>query len=166
MRVDCINQCLGDKINNNNANCLYPFPPRYILWRNDSAYSSYHDLKVCKENWNAFIELNQKHGAIRNNCESECRRDCVNRYYPQNKEIKDPRLYPDNISLNTTTIEFFHNNMPDQNIWHTAEMSLFNFVTNFLGLVGLWLGFSIWTALSDLKKFIRDRYLTYFNIPF
>ena len=165
MRVDCINKCFGDKITKTNQNCLHPFYPRYILWRNDSAYSSYHDLKLCEYNWTLFPQIVNARVKVRNECEVKCRPDCVNRYYQKVRKVyKLPNKYE--LAPNRTRISYFNNNMPDQITEHMQEMTFVDFFGNFGGLVGVWLGFSIATVISDLIVIIRDKYLKNFNMPF
>ena len=165
MRVDCINQCVGDKMKEANHNCLYQFYPRYILLRNDSAYSSYQDLKLCQYNWEANPEILNELVKMRNECELKCGPDCVNRHYKKLWKLTEqlPANYV--LPLNTTRMMYFHNNMPDQITQHIEGMTFVDFFGNFGGLVGVWLGFSIATAISDLLIIIRDKYLKNFNIP-
>ena len=166
MRVDCINDCLGEKIKKNNNKCLHGFNIKYVLWRNDSSYSSYHDLKLCEEDSNALINLMEEREQMRIDCESKCRSDCVNRYYKNQIKIRDPRrYYNSDMPLNTTRIVYYHNNIPDQVTEHLEKMSFVDFYGNFGGLVGVWLGFSIATVISDLMDIIRDKYLKNFIMP-
>ena len=165
MRVDCINQCFGDQIKKANHNCLYPFYPRYILWRNDSAYSAYQHLKMCQFNLTLFRERVPERVKPKNDCEAKCRPDCVNRHYKKLWKLSEQHYSTDVLPLNTTTIYYTHNNMPDQLTQHVKEMTFVDFFGNFGGLVGVWLGFSIATAISDLLIIIRDKYLKNFNMP-
>ena len=91
MRVDCINRCLGQKIKEAHHNCLYPFYPHFILWRNDSAYSSYQDMKYCEYNGNIPEIINER-VQMRNECEVKFRPDCVNRYYRYIASYIDPPI--------------------------------------------------------------------------
>ena len=161
MRVDCIDRCLGNKMNKANHNCLYTFNPRYIPLRNDSAYSSFQDLKLCQNE-------NHKHRRneivkMRNECEEKCRPDCVNRYYKKSISSNFKLSLKDALPLNTTKLSYYHNNMPDQITQHMEGMTFVDFFGNFGGLVGVWLGFSIATVISDLMIIIREKYLNNFN---
>ena len=169
MRVDCINQCLGERTKKNDDKCLQPFYYRLFLWRNDSAYSSYQDLKLCEHYYmRPNPEIVNERVKTRTECEVICRPDCVNRYYKkaikgyEQKEL----LLNDEVSLNMTGISFFPNNLPDQITEHMEEMTFIDYSGNFGGLVGVWLGFSIATVISDLMVIIRDKCLKHFNMPF
>ena len=156
--MNCIDQCLGERTNNI-YNCTSPFSKHYILWRNDSAYSSYQDTKLCGDVWDE-LKMNERE-KDRIDCESKCRPDCVNRYYNKllrkiNYEVQD----------NTTFIHLNHNNLHNQVTQNIPEISFTNFSGTIGGLVGVWLGFSIATVISDLMDVIRRNYLKNFNMPF
>ena len=166
MRVDCINRCFGDKTNRNDDKCIYPFYYRLFLWRNYSAYSSYHDLKMCDNN-DLNPDIINERVQVRRDCEMKCRPDCVNRYYKKTIKgyEKKELLFNYKVPLNTTDILYFPNNLPDQITQHIEEMSFVDFSGTFGGLVGVWLGFSIATVISDLMVIIRDKYLKNFIMP-
>ena len=171
MRIDCINECIGDNIKKITHNCLYPFYVRYILWRNESAYLSYQDLKLCEDNVNFYREIKNGRDKIvnervkmRNECEMKCRSDCVNRYYKKLTTLIDELPSYDVLPLNTAKIQIYHNNMPDQLTEHMEGMTFIDFFGSFGGLVGVWLGFSIATVLSDVLIIIRDKYHKLFNL--
>ena len=166
MRVDCINKCLGESIKKASGDCTSPFYHRFVLWRNDSAYSSYHDLKLCDYHyWDALPEIENERELGRIDCEEKCRPDCVNRYYQKQMKKYEKLLFNYKVPVNSTKMIFFHNNMPDQITEHMKEMTFVDFSGNFGGLVGVWLGFSIATIISDLMVIIRDKYLKYFIMP-
>ena len=165
MRVDCVNQCFGEKLDKPN-NCLFPFYPRYILWRNDSAYSSYKDLKMCQIDYDIWItKINDERLKDMGDCEAKCRPDCINRYYNKYRFAHEKIDYNYVVPLNTTELAYFPNNLPNQITQHIEGMTFVDFSGNFGGLVGVWLGFSIATIISDLFVIIRDKYLKNFNIP-
>ena len=153
--MDCINQCLGKNI----IKCTTPFSKHLILWRNDSAYESFQDLKVCQHSW-VKAEWDERE-RVRIHCESECRPDCVNRYY--NKLM---RKFDEVLPINITDIELGRNNLHDQVTQHIPEMSFTNFSGTLGGLIGVWLGFSIATAISEFMDIIHRKYLKNFNMPF
>ena len=99
-------------------------------------------------------------------CEKKCRPNCVNKYYEKHKEIYDPGLYNFKLPMGTTTLSFYHNNMPDQITKHVEKMTLVDFFGHFGGVVGLWLGFSITTVISDLFDIIRRKYLKILTCQF
>ena len=170
MRVDCINDCFGEKLKKSQNNCTYPFYIHTILWRNDSAYSSYQDLKLCdysirENNWKPLPKVVTDRVIKRRDCELKCRPDCVNRYYQKSFKVYDELLFDYKVPLNTTEITYLHNNMPDQITQHIEEMSFVDFFGTFGGLVGVWLGFSIATVISDFIVIISDKFLKNFIMP-
>ena len=166
MRVDCINKCFGHKARKETGNCTSPFIKPSILWRNDSAYSSYHDTKLCQANyWFPPIDIVDEREQLWNNCEVKCRPDCVNRHYQKLMKNYEKLLYNYKVPLYATKLNFFHNTIPDQITEHMKEMTFVDFSGNFGGLVGVWLGFSIATMISDLLVIIRDKYLKDFIMP-
>ena len=163
MRVDCINQCLGDGPKKTNENCTSPFYHYLILWRNDSSYSSSKDSKLCEDDWNALGEIMDEREKVRTICEVKCRPNCVNRYY---KKLIKMYETPDYVMpVNMTEIFFGHNNMPDQITQHIEEMTFVDFSGTFGGLVGVWLGFSIATVISHVLDIISNKFLKNFNMP-
>ena len=171
MRVDCINECFGEKLKKTKHKCTYSFYIHPILWRNDSAYSSYQDLKLCDYNirdndWKPLPHIVTERVKARLDCDVKCRPDFVNRYYKKDTQVYEELGFDYKVPLNTTEINYFHNNMPDQITQHIEEISFVDFFGTFGGLVGVWLGFSIATVISDLMAIIRDKYLRNFNIPF
>ena len=129
MRLDCINQCFGEGTRKINENCIHPFYYNDILWRNDSPYSSYNDLKLCNEKWFAFNEIAfDESEQVKINCESKCRPDCVNRYYQKKKDVDEEVALYHKVPNITTRIEFYHNNMPDQVTQHLEKNELCRFL--------------------------------------
>ena len=51
-----------------------------------------------------------------------------------------------------TRFEIVHNKLPDIFLTHIPEVSFIEFICNFGGLLGMWLGFSVWTILDDVTK--------------
>jgi hypothetical protein len=51
-----------------------------------------------------------------------------------------------------------HNQLPDQLIKHMPEMEFITFIGNFGGLLGLWLGFSIYAIIKLFSKYVNLSY--------
>ena len=94
---------------------------------------------------------------IENYCWLDCRKDCKFTYY-----IKDYiKFGHPSISLLGADITIKHNSLPDILIVYLFETTLNAFICNFGGLLGLWLGLSVFTIFSEFRdiciKLIRNR---------
>ena len=56
MRVDCINECIMEKIKITEDNCTRPFYEHLFLWRNDTHYLPSKDFRLCEDNWSILGE--------------------------------------------------------------------------------------------------------------
>ena len=131
--MDCINECLDGKIKKTYHNCFYSFPPRYILWRNDSAYSSYQDLKMCQYDDDRSNKIKNEHVKMRNECEVKRRPECVNRHYKMQTFLYEIYRIHKEMPPNEFHIFYNHNNMPDQITQHIEEITFIVFSEYFGG---------------------------------
>ena len=133
-RVDCIAEISKDKFNST-------MPPINDLIREEFGLSSfiidYFDVKgelgICWEN---------------------CKPDCISKQYLNeihkiNNNNDDDKQKKYN-NYDNTVITFQHSSIPDIIVRHSFEISLMSFVCNFGGLLGIWLGFSIFSISKDI----------------
>lgn len=85
-------------------------------------------------------------------CMTKCKEECHQEYYLcENKVI---RQYP-NLSVKsyrTIKIDFIPSNLPDIIINHMPEMTFLSVLCNFGGLVGMWLGVSVFATFKNFAK--------------
>ena len=91
--------------------------------------------------------------AIENICEDKCRHECyynhINSYigFVINKE--NP------LSPKQLRIQLYHNDLPDTIVAHSPSMTTIEFLSNFAGLLEMWLGISAVIVLQHLLKIQR-----------
>jgi hypothetical protein len=150
-RSDCVNECTQQKLNqfitdakNGTHKCIFPIES---LW--GRSWSNLDkDLKLCSLDFiiTPNFTINDFIKNTRNRCEKECRPDCENRYYIYditNSEVRD--YHYDRIRIS-------YNHQPDQLITHLPEKSMISFISEFGGLIGMWIGLS---ALAILKFVLK-----------
>ena len=93
-------------------------------------------------------------------CSNQCQDVCQARIYPteiSKDHLNKYRGFDQNIKRSTIKIK--HNGLPDVTITHQPETTFIAFVCNFGGLLGMWLGLSVWTIFYDLsQRFVRLLY--------
>ena len=74
-------------------------------------------------------------------CFTECPKDCKFDYFMWD-DIKQDYTTPIDVGKSCTAIDIEHNRLPDIIIIHYPEITFIGFISNFGGLLGLWLGLS------------------------
>ena len=119
----------------------------YNLWLTEQMSSS--DRKICKYDDKVkclYLAYSQFHSE----CRRECGIKCINRYYTlTSKSAESTETTP-----NMTAIQITHNRLPDQITEHYPEMSFVQFVSNFGGLLGLWLGLSAVAVMQHFSQYL------------
>ena len=90
--------------------------------------------------------------AIENNCENKCRHECYYNHieiYIRSEIIKDNPLSPKPLR-----IQLYHNDLPDTIVTHSPAMTTIEFLSNFAGLLEMWLGLSAVVVLEYLFNII------------
>ena len=86
-------------------------------------------------------------------CQNYCHKECHDSYYSYTidmlNEIKD-KEDDDTDDWMYTEFTIEHNDIPDLFIRHFAEMSFITFVSNFGGLIGMWLGLSFFDIVKSI----------------
>ena len=99
-------------------------------------------------------------------CFTKCPKDCTFDYFMWDNIKKE---FPTGIAggKSFTKINLEHNRLPDIIVSHYPEITFIGFISNFGGLLGLWLGLNVLTIFDDVLKIIQfliDRKQQIFNI--
>ena len=88
-------------------------------------------------------------------CYTECPNNCDDIYYNLNLiESSTSHLFTQYYQPNTIFLTLSHNGVPDQFVEHLPEMTFIEFISNFGGLLGIWLGISLLDLVKYIIKFI------------
>ena len=141
IRSDCVNDCYQDKLReicNVDSNLFI----NNILIRRDYI-----------KNWNERLILacdlgyNLRNLEIKRICEKKCKIECNFIYYSIEIEKKF-------IKSNNDIVDIRHGEYPDIFVEYIPKMNLIDFICNFGGLLGMWLGLSLLGILRDILEFI------------
>jgi len=138
MRSDCILHCLR-----NHDNLTDKIGPISYLIRKE--YYLFNRSKLKRSFGNDFQYIDS--------CNVQCKHDCLTYYYIYNvskNHLVNIEQYYKIDNFQATHVEICHNSVPDVEVRHLPEITFISLVCNFGGLLGLWLGFSILTMLTDM----------------
>ena len=134
MRSDCISDCYQDemrKICNVNSGLFMS----YTLLRKEYIHDENDRLITCYD-----PAYNPMSLTIKQDCEKMCKPECVIKYYTlqiSKHELKRGELF------------IRHGEFPDIFVRHIPEITLISFICNFGGLLGMWLGLSLFSIFND-----------------
>ena len=115
------------------------------------------DLRIQQIKVSSNIDEHDEEEIQKRLCESECKPDCVFTYYSkENKTENNTDLWE---LYNTVEINIEHNSMPDIYIKYSPQTTLISVISNFGGLLGMWLGLSFLNILSDFTSILNCIYL-------
>ena len=154
MRSDCIDKCINEGILQQfpEINCIF-IDDNYRLLRENNL-GHFHNLSLC--NFHTFshnlkIGLLNKQYLLDHECHQKCARDCIERYFTSSVEAmkEDSTISNDEFSLFLQ-----HYTLPDELIEHKPQMSLIELVSNFGGLLGMWLGINVSMIVNYMLNYI------------
>ena len=93
---------------------------------------------------------------LRTECISKCRLDCTFKYYDWQAQIMDLSFKDEWCKWATVMIK--HNGSPDILVKHMPEIQFISFISNFGGLLGMWLGISVVMIFENSLK-VFQKYL-------
>ena len=144
------------------------YDPTQLTW-NDCVYQCYQDTVTygCQKNGIVLVDIFLRTDYFKNKtlsnctrqegsrkitvlkCMEMCQKECHYSNYPFVLNILN------DIDFTSNSFYIRHNEMPDLDIRHIPEMPLMTLICDFGGLLGMWLGVSFLTILSDLLKTMR-----------
>ena len=94
---------------------------------------------------------------ITENCKLQCKPACQTSYFVY--DIKYIHILSKNQFETLTRINIHHDHLPDIYIRHLPEMTIISFISNFGGLLGIWLGISVFLIFENcysISKYLLD----------
>ena len=152
MNSDCFHNCMVDLLPEVCLNLLdlfmsIEYPIRRKLLR--PIYPVYN----CSD----WFNMGRIYRIMRMHCQQNCIEDCHQEYFNLDT-IFTEQLFSEGrtkILNRITLVELTSSNKPSIMITHFPEMSLISFLCNLGGLVGMWLGVSIASTLTDLVDLVK-----------
>ena len=155
MRSDCIQKCIDENLLKEfpEIQCLFT-NSNYKLIRKDNLFNLSR-YSLC--NSNSFgKDLNSKMAdrqiLLQTYCDQMCLKNCQETFYNFAMDVVKVHSYLK--SNDEFTIQLQHNRFPDQIITYKPIMSWIELVSDFGGLLGVWLGLSIAFLLQFFINFI------------
>ena len=134
LRSDCITGCLMKKL-------------QYEFF--DGAALSTHDFLMRMENFDQldkFVRFRKEKGHMNRNSVSDIKLECINKCIPDCTfsyylyDVVEGQVIP---WSRQTFVYIQHNHIPDVYLVHLPETTFISFISNFGGLLGMWLGVSV-----------------------
>ena len=113
------------------------------LIRKDYLVNGSNKLISCYDTDYNIINL-----AIMENCQKICKVECNFIYYPLEIERNDEPEEENHIWIH-------HSEYPDIYVEHIPEMNMIHFLCDFGGLLGMWLGLSLFGILNGIFNILR-----------
>ena len=144
MRSDCITSCMTSRLQNFTRQFGHLIPDhlmrkQYFQYRKElnilffSEYNDKYNLEIIKS------EIN---------CSLVCRKDCKFSHFISNYENKGI------FTPMASHTQIIHSPLPDILITHLPEITFNSFVCNFGGILGLWLGLSVFAIFSEFRDIV------------
>ena len=144
LRSDCIGLCVIHQLKNIcQIDCIH----KSISLMRKGLFNE-DDLTFCSDSLldKDALKCFQNELKLYFKCSEKCENDCKTRYYDWN--IQSKKSWP----ANSTVIAVKHSRLPDQFIRYIPETTFIAFVSNFGGLLGMWLGLSFLTIFDISYK--------------
>ena len=142
MKSDCVNVCYHDKLRQICKVNRGLFPSKSLI-RKEYLIDGNDRLISCND-----IKNNAYSYTIKQDCEIICKKECNTKYYPI--EIQTENILSGEVKI-------YHGELPDILIKHIPEITLVEFFCNFGGLLGMWLGLSIFEIINNIFDLIIKR---------
>ena len=141
MRSDCVNDCYQDKMREL-CKVDHGLFMSHALIRKEYLMNGNNRLISCyNKNYNRQSYL------VKRDCDQMCKVECKAKYYGLEYEISNIQ---DSLEHENGVIIIRHSAYPDIIVKYIPEMNLIGFLCNFGGLLGMWLGLSLFGILKDV----------------
>ena len=145
---DCLAICVMKMLQNNRGDSAV-FNSNYLIRKEYSRqlkkFNASTDYKIIREI--PLVEMKQ-------NCTKQCKPDCQYSHFLYGINTEKPR--DECISEKHAYLVFQHNHLPDLYIRHLPETTFISFISNFGGLIGMWLGLSAFLILDTLSRITKS----------
>ena len=152
---DCVNDCYQDKMRHLCKSDRGFFISLSLL-RKDQLLNKNQTLKSCYD-----PDFNKFNFTLYMDCNKICKVECNFIYYPYEIEIIE---HPEH------QLRIRHGEYPDIFVEHLPETTFIGFVCNFGGLLGMWLGLSLFTIFNNIFNLVTkidyQKCITYNNFTF
>jgi len=141
---DCLTECLRETLNQ--TDCI---GPRDNPLRHNILLNMHVDfMRICPQS----SKFDQNNVGV---CWKTCKINCQFIHY--SIDIKKQWTEKgEHYFQRSVTISLKHSRLPDVLVRHLPEITFISFISNFGGLLGLWLGFSVFSILTDLSIHIKN----------
>ena len=147
-RIDCLEDCIFKSTERFCHDLMRRSSP-YLLFRDQLSNLTLEEDRECKEN-KTYIE-------IFNFCSDECEEDCYQAYY-----LKSIEKFGGRITISVLNeggyIEIKPSSNPNILIEHFAEITFISLISNFGGLIGMYLGISLQSISCNIWSLTKKKY--------
>ena len=143
MRSDCVDECYQDKMKNL-CKIDHGILMSKSLIRKDNFNYKYDKMRYCY-----VQEYDGENFNIRRYCNKMCKVECKEKYYV---------IESDRIDSEDNDIFIEHSENPDIYIKHIPEMNFIRFLCDLGGLLGMWLGLSLFDIFKGILIIFKKNY--------
>ena len=153
MRSDCVQKCIDNRLQKlfPELKCVFTLKNYKLIRKNNldnlAQYPFCNYYKFSDEYLANVVRRQFKEDQL---CRDMCLRNCNDLFYQFDVDIIKAHSWINQSNEFLVTIE--HNRFPDQIITHKPVMSWIELMSNFGGLLGMWLGLSIMFVLKAIIK--------------
>ena len=148
LRSDCIAICVMNKIQNKLGH-VKAIETQFLFRKDYSKFLLAHN-QTLNRNHDEFETVTE----FKTECMQQCKRDCSFEYYLF--DINQGGQIPDDKIHRKSQIFIHHKQIPDIYIKHISETTFISFISNFGGLLGMWLGISVILIFENILKFLKN----------
>ena len=155
MRSDLITRCVNDKLDAEfDLGCIWSFH-NFRLIRRDYLFE-YPNKTICdymkiekqrkQTDPEFYTNIRKRQLELNNECQAQFQKDCVDRFYSFEIGTKASKKW----DHHNIFIKITHSRFADHSNEHMPVMDWITLVSNLGGLMGIWLGFSIFFLCNEL----------------
>ena len=148
LRSDCIAICVLKKIQHKNGH--------YFAMKSEFLFMNRY--KNLLRDFNRTLYKNpdriEPSSEFKPECMKQCKQDCSFEYYVYDITFgseKEPNFY-----YKGSNIHIYHKLIPDIYIKHIPETTFISFISNFGGLLGMWLGISVILIFENIFNLFKQ----------